>query len=375
MSWIKRNLYFLTGSLVGLGLLGAAVVFLFGKMGDNSSVVEKLNGAYEELTRIRKLEPNPGDKNEGNATNKIDNVRIANAQIGQLTGFLAKARPAFVPVAPIPDSPRVTGQAFTAELLRTIDQMRREAKESGVALSATNYNFTFDSIVRKVTFSPASLQLLAKQLGEVRVLTAILFDAKINMLEGMRRVKVCTEDDPAVAPNDYHAQSPKTNDWAVLVPYEVTIRCFSSELAEVLAGLGNSPHCLVVKSLNIEPAPASVAGAEALATGAYTPGTPPQMYMPPPMQPFSRGGERGTDPRTDAMRRRYGPQMGQAPPPPVAYPGAPAAPAVRRGPQTVLSEQAVRVTLTLELVQLISDKAAVGGGGGGRPGGRGRNRP
>ena len=194
MSWIKRNLYFLIGSLVALGLLGAAVVFLFGKMSDNGSVVEKLNEAYTRLTDIRKLEPNPGDKNVGGNTNKVDNVRIAEAQISQLSGFLASARPAFVPVAPIPDSPRVTGQDFTAELLRTIDQMRREARNAGVALpvnsSSTNYNFTFDSIVRKMTFSPASLQLLAKQLGEVRDITGILFNAKINMLEGMRRVKV-----------------------------------------------------------------------------------------------------------------------------------------------------------------------------------------
>ena len=50
-----------------------------------------------------------------------------------------------------------------------------------------------------------------------------------------------------------------TNELAVLTPYEVTFRCFSSELAAVLAGLASSPYALLVKTINVELAPAVAA--------------------------------------------------------------------------------------------------------------------
>ena len=45
-----------------------------------------------------------------------------------------------------------------------------------------------------VKFAPGSLGALAQQLGEVKALCEILFAAKINSLDGIRRVPVSPDD-------------------------------------------------------------------------------------------------------------------------------------------------------------------------------------
>ena len=49
MDWIKRNLYFLIGSLVALALMGLAGWYLYKNYTLNNEMMAKLNGDYEEL--------------------------------------------------------------------------------------------------------------------------------------------------------------------------------------------------------------------------------------------------------------------------------------------------------------------------------------
>ena len=63
MSWIKRNLLFVIGSLVALILMGLAGWFLYTKWGLNNDVLASLNTDYAELKTstqpIHTLEPAP----------------------------------------------------------------------------------------------------------------------------------------------------------------------------------------------------------------------------------------------------------------------------------------------------------------------------
>jgi hypothetical protein len=342
MSWIKRNLYFLIGAVVALGLLAVAMIYYSQKEGANNEVKEKLNAAYAELKRINDSKDHPGYANAGGSTNKVDNIAIGQSQIKGLGAFLGQARAAFVPVPSIPDNARLSGQEFTADLLRTIDQMRRDSRSAGITLPASNYNFSFDSIVPKVTFSPSSLQLLARQLGEVKVICDVLVSAKINALDGWRRVKVCSEDETTRFPNDYLNQTPQTNDWAVLEPFELKLRCFSSELASVMVGLASSPYGVIVKTINIEAAPPT-------ASAAVAETAPAPAFFPQPMP--AAGGGRGYG--------QYGrmPMQGYAPPR-VVRPAA----SVTAPSKPVLYEQAVRVTLTVVFVQVGAPKGDAAGG-------------
>ena len=60
----------------------------------------------------------------------------------------------------------------------------------------------------------------------------------------------------------------------MLVPYEISFRCFSSELAAVLDGFRQSPHGFIVKTVRVEAAPA-LAAAGPSAAGMADPGSRP----------------------------------------------------------------------------------------------------
>ena len=108
---------------------------------------------------------------------------------------------------------------------------------------------------------PGSLEPLSVQLGEVKAICDVLFQAKINSLDNIRRERV-SDDDLKGPQTDYLSEKSVTNELAVLSPYEVSFRCFSSELAAVLAGFASSPCGLMVKTINVESAPAAAPTSE-----------------------------------------------------------------------------------------------------------------
>ena len=226
MDWIKRNLYFLVGGLVALGLMGWAGWYLYSKLGENNAVREELTASYAELDRLNRERPHPGNKT-------VNNIQIAKDQQQQVKALITKAREFFKPIPAIPDTPKVDSQEFTAALRRTIDQLQKRATNSSVVLPP-NYSFSFEAQKPKVTFAAGSLEPLSVQLGEVKALSEILFDAKINSLDNIRRVRV-SADDSSGPTTDYIEKRPITNELAVLTPYEITFRCFSQELAAALA--------------------------------------------------------------------------------------------------------------------------------------------
>ncbi len=393
MEWVKRNLYFVIGSAVALVLMGLAGFYLYSGWQHKTAVFAKLSEQYAELKRLYDLNPNPGNE-------KVNNIKAARDQQEQVRAFIREAAKHFTPVPSIP-SPEgdggVTSEEFTSQLRRTIDQLQRDAASSSVAIPA-KYSFSFEAQKSLMTFAPGSLDMLARQLGEIKALCDVFFAAKINGLDNIRRERV-SKDDYKGPPSDYLNEKSVTNDLAVITPYEVTFRCFSSELAAVLNGFHDAPHGLLTKTVDIEPAaggasdPSAPGGESSRYYNPETVTTVPMAEAPPSVALQRRYGLNNPEGgMADAFARRYGgagrtggpegrygggrssayggggiqyrpPGGGQyggaqygtpvpAYPQPMMPTGTAPAP-VRSGPQTVLNEKPLRVTVMIHVVKLL----------------------
>jgi len=371
MDWVKRNLPFVIGGAVALGLLLLSGYYLYANSAKNNAAREQLEGEYHELQRLSNLKPHPGKGN-------VDNIRMAREQKEALLKVMERVRAGFQPIPAEPDSKTVTGEEFSASLRRTLEQLTRLAGNSSVLLP-TNYSFSFEAEKRLVKFSPGSLDRLAVQLGEVKVISEVLFRAKVNKLTGLRRQRV-SADDLKGPQTDYLAEGSTSNDLAVIAPYEITFESFGAELAEVMSGFANSPHGIVIKGINVKPASAVLAASSRYGyggEGAVTPSSefyPPQnpAYVPQPEAGYSYdpaegygGGAAGGIRQPTFTRPTFNTGGGtpygtpySTPTPPVyaprggypgtAYPGT-AAPVS----QTLIDEQPLSVTLVVQVIKLL----------------------
>ena len=358
MSWIKRNLSFLIGSAVALALIGLAGWFLYTKSALNGENLAKLNADYATLGDLNSKKPHPGNEN-------IDNYAAATNQKTQLLAFKDKARSHFQRILPIPDMPKaqLTDQSFATNFSRTISQLQRDATNASIGLPA-DYYFSFQAQARKLSFAPNSLESLSIQLGEVKALCDVLFQAKINAIESIRRERISPDDQTSSGTGDYLPDKSLTNAQAVISPYELTFRCFSQELGTVIAGFACSPYCLVVKAINVESP-----GASTIELGPSPfPSTPALSVAPAPTPTPAR-------PYADRMALRYGPRgpgrPGQSPsrlaptPPPQApaawRPGAPnpTTPG-KTGPVIALDEKQLKVVMLVSIVKFEEKPAAAG---------------
>jgi hypothetical protein len=324
-------------------------------------MLTSLNESYDKLKALNNQNPHPG-------AGQIDNVKTAKDQREQLREFIRKCRSYFTRIPPIPDEPKLTDRDFSVSLSRTIAQLQRYATNSSVIVPA-NYSFSFEAQKAKVSFAAGSLTNLAIQLGEVSNLCSVLFESKINSLDNVRRERV-SADDSSGPQTDYLSEKSVTNELAILTPYEVTFRCFSSELAAVISGFASSPYGFVVKTINVDPAPAPPP-TEQPAAPVYVMQQPIQTQLNPQMEAMmaqqrmmqrygisgmGRGGE-GASGLGGIQYRPLGstPQPVYAPPAPVTMaPGT--APGNKGGLQTVLDEKQLKATINFILIKLLPEK-------------------
>jgi pyruvate/2-oxoglutarate dehydrogenase complex dihydrolipoamide acyltransferase (E2) component len=243
--------------------------------------------------------------------------------------------------------------------------MQRDAGKSSVALpprdsKGSTYSFSFAAQRESLAYAPGSLEPLSVQLGEVKSICAVLFQAKVNSLDSLRRERV-SDDDLRGPQTDYLPEKSVTNELAVMSPYEVSFRCFSSELAAVLGGFAVSPCGLLVKTINGESAPAAAPASEPIYTAAPAASAAP---APRPYVPPAAPAPRAAEAAPDDFAARYGlGGRGGAPapaaPPARLYtrPGASASPAASRGGlPSALDEKQLKVTLMLYVVKLVPAK-------------------
>jgi hypothetical protein len=270
MTWVKRNLFFLIGTVVALGLIGAGGYYLWLQMNAESSLAEEIKKEYGDIKTLVDQKPQPGKPGGTN-----DNVQAAKEQAALVQEWIGKIKPRFQVIPPFNGSPG----SFPNHLDATIAQLHHTADQAGVQVPK-GYYFTFQAEQKLLGIAPANVRPLAMHLGEIKAICEILFAARINSLTSIQREALPPIDTNAP---DYLPPGEKTvsTPLADLTPYQVSFDCFSGELAEVLGGLASSPHGLVVKQIEVEQAAPTVGG---FGPGATTMGT------------AVRGGARGALP-------------------------------------------------------------------------------
>ena len=249
MSWIKRNLFFVVFSATALVLVGLAGYYAWSKYTANSVAWDNLSNDYEKLKRLNSAPILPGD-------GKINNVELANNQRAQLLTFIKSTRPYFQHIQPIPNMPAVSDQDFSTALGMTLNHLQRDATNNSVVLTVPNYSFSFQAEQNKVSFAAGGLAPLSVQLGDIKAICEVLFNAKVNSIDNIRRERA-SPDDSAGPQSDFLVDKSVTNDLAIITPYEITFKSFTTELAAVLSGFASSPYGMVVKSINVKSAPSA----------------------------------------------------------------------------------------------------------------------
>lgn len=241
MAWIKRNLSLVISGLVALGLLGFGGFYLWQSMGKNQQVDNEILQTKSEIERLLNKDVTPSPSNLNNAKRELE----------RLNAFITEAKKQFPPSPPPPDP--LTSQSFKSLLQNTINELHKQANLVNIKVE-TNYFFTFKEEELPVVFPQESLRPLTERLHEVRVLAEILFNARINRLEGMKRAPVPGEK--GATPGDFLGTPVRFNAETGLAawPYELTFQCFTSELGAVLEALQKVSYGFVVKSVSVQPA-------------------------------------------------------------------------------------------------------------------------
>jgi hypothetical protein len=244
MAWIKRNLSLVISGVVALGLLGVGGWYLWSAIQKNAQVDSEINQLKSDIETLLAKQPTP----------TAQNVADAKKQLERLNAFMLIAKKHFPP-SPPPAQP-LDNQSFKSLLQTTIDGLHKQAQSIGIRLES-NYFFTFEAQRLPVMFPPETLRPLSERLSEVQLISSILFKARINRLVGMRRSMVPGE---RTAPGDTRSASDylpilsrtSGETGMTLWPYEVTMDCFTPDLAAVLDALQRVEYGLVVKSITSE---------------------------------------------------------------------------------------------------------------------------
>jgi hypothetical protein len=266
MLWIKRNLFLAVGGLVALVLLGVGIYFFITAQQRNKSIEDALEQNKSELNRLQGQKPYPSPANITAAKKESERLRGA---INQIHRFFT----------PVP-ADKVTGVAFRSYRDNTLAELHRLAEQAKTTLPGRSYAFSFEAQRTKVDFKEGTFPAVPEQMAEVKSLSKILFDAHVDPLVNIRRARVSKDDEDSSAASDYLLLKIETNaeTGTVRSPYEITFGCLTSDLAQVLRALGESPHGFVVEAVHAEP----LAAATAVAPGPpNTPNNPSQPRLPP----------------------------------------------------------------------------------------------
>lgn len=324
MPWIKRNLFIVVASLISLGLLGGAGFFLHTKYEANRAITAELNSNIESLKNLANRDPHPG-------TDEVDNISAAKKASEKTKQFLEEVKQFF----PEQMTEPLDSRQFRAMLDTAISGLQNTADSYGVKLPE-DYWFTFAAQKSAIQFDTNTLQTLATQLIEINELCKVLYDAKVIAIDSVRRVPVTDEDSGW---EDYLSEETgETNQFAVVMPYEITFQGFSPEIARVFEGLIRSKGaCFVVKNVGINRADAE----------PVQPDFGMGMRGEASANPYGRygtmmrgGGGRGGMSSAD-MASRYGMPQQQARP--ARQPNV-------RG--SLLDEKILKVTLTVDSVRI-----------------------
>jgi hypothetical protein len=331
MAWIKRNLIFVIIVAVGLGATGFCGYLLYSALEQNKADSDKYLSDKSSLETLQKKRPFPDQQN----------IKAAELDAERVRAFLTDFHK---PFAAFPTPPKLDDRRFKEYLQNSVMHFGLEASNAGVGLPP-GYAFAFSQQMNVLNYSSDCIAPWMQQLTEINAILHILYNAKINYLEKIKRPTVPGED---VMGDDYLQIGMVTNTTGVVTPYMVNFRAFSAEIANVLAGVAASSNCLIIKTIYVTPSREPLPSVAELQAPTPPPMLVPQYrrYQPPPEAPLNPFMQQDNSASRYRERRPMGPipQMQYAP----AYQEPPAP----TGPVTILTETPLFVTIYIDVVKL-----------------------
>jgi len=355
MDWLKKNWKLVAWIAGCLLILGGAVGFLFKQYSYAREAAAKLQQQTQELDRLVRMNPHPGN-------DRVDNIKAAKEQQKEIESLIEKAKQV---LQPIQYPTNLTSGQFRLLLDRTIAELTKKARQSGVRIPA-DFAFSFDNIRNRMSFDSKFIPTLTRQLIEVKTISEILFDAKVLTLDAIRRTQVLRTNQPsqttaspfgpafgapAPAPTPPPSPTPSygmgltssnfwdreiiTNDLAIITPYEFTFHCFTEELARFLYGIAQAKKGIVVKNIAVDGIPSSL------------------LETPYSGMGFAEaGGHAGGMGATEMARYGIAPRMG------MGYAGSRWVPRQSGGQLVLVEERPFRVRAWIYVVRLLTPEEA-----------------
>ena len=98
MAWIKRNLFFVIGGILAIGLLGAAGFYIYKGWSHNTAAFNELNEIYGTLRNLTSQKLSAG-------SDRVNNIEAAKEQERQLREWIRQGGDYFKPITPVPNPP------------------------------------------------------------------------------------------------------------------------------------------------------------------------------------------------------------------------------------------------------------------------------
>jgi hypothetical protein len=256
MAWIKRNLFLAMAALAALILLGGAGYYLYNSWSDDNAASEELKQAQAELETLQAKKITAA---------MIEDAKTQKEEIKRVLDKFSKVVP------PAPLLPKVDERTFKSILDKTLLDMQNAAANNGVLLLKTDYAFSFSSLTSRLNFPTNTMEIWMAQLYDIKNICEIAFNAKVNGLESIRRSPASDEE---IASNggELLACGMITNDAIIHVPYELVVRAYSRETADLINGLLLSTNCYLIKNIDIGPSSGALVQAAASSSSSSRPG-------------------------------------------------------------------------------------------------------
>ena len=248
---LKRHLLVIVCLLLAIGFVVGGVLFK-GKTGEDKTTAV---GAYKEQMDRRDEIKNAPVKVH------IDNVGVLGEIADEYDRFTEEAGKVFM-VKPVQ---KMTSNEFLNYMTQTIVLLNRKATNNLVKVpndlrkrADINYSFTFAPLMEVAEISQDKIPELQVQLEDIKQISDVLFESKIQSLEVFQRRPVTQEDRKAsMTPNYLNTRKAYTNSISVVRPYKVKFRCLSDGIAKTLSGFAKTKTFYVVRTMEVTPAGAS----------------------------------------------------------------------------------------------------------------------
>jgi hypothetical protein len=267
MNWIKQNVGLVVGCVIALVLMCVAGWYMMAQIDKDKSITTQLDSQRQLVKGLYTRDPHPG-------TSKVDNIGAVKKEQERVGETVLGPMESYFPGFQIPTDLSIS--SFKEILENTVSELQRDARYTGISLPSTdqgNYGFSFDDIRPRIDIEVDALRPLTFQLYQVRELCEVLFEAKIHGINAIKRLPVSDNDAASAGTGssfgmastssttssatsienyieDVATQDPNIN--AIMMPYQISFQCFSSELGRVMDGFNKSEHFFRIKWLAVE---------------------------------------------------------------------------------------------------------------------------